>query len=81
MINVKSVSLKFFSFYRPSTILYWEYVTTFLMRNLTRLLFYINDDSKTRMKYSIFKSCILIAHFVAFLWIYQSKRKTLEILS
>ena len=24
--------------------LYWEYVTTFLMRNLTRLLFYINDD-------------------------------------
>ena len=45
--------------------LYWEYVTTFLMRNLTRLLFYINDDSKTRMKYSIFKSCRLIAHFVA----------------
>ena len=45
--------------------LYWEYVTTFLMRNLTRLLFYINDDSQTRMKYSIFKSCTLIAHFVA----------------
>ena len=45
--------------------LYWEYVTTFLMRNLTRLLFYINDDSKTRMKYSIFKSCTLISHFVA----------------
>ena len=51
MINVKSVSLKFFSFYRPSTILYWEYVTTFLMRNLTRLFFYINNDSKARMKY------------------------------
>ena len=63
-----------------NNILYWEYVITFLTRNLTRLLFYISNDSKARMKYSIFKSCILIAHFVAFLWIYQSKRKTLEIL-
>ena len=65
-INVESVSLKVVHFtghQQSST----GNVTTFLMRNLTRLLFYINDDSKTRMKYSICKSCILIAHFVAFL--------------